>query len=164
MNRISARTRTPLPSLVLSFAVLHEITAVIPLVGFFFGAKYVGVGDQVVDLVRNRNGAPNPETVATVNPSTDGNSPGWLNTKMGVYLDEGEKWAGRVGRRYGWWGYEKGASADSVPKSELEGRLAGDVANAVAAYAVGHCRSRNVYCDPDCRAFYFQLTKVESYR
>lgn len=55
---------------------------------------------------------------------------------MQEYLEEGEKWAGRVGRRYGWWGYDKGAPADSVPKSELEGRLAGDIANAVAAYAV----------------------------
>ncbi|KIO27779.1 hypothetical protein M407DRAFT_232170, partial [Tulasnella calospora MUT 4182] len=37
-NKISPRTRTPLPSLVLSFAVLHEITPIFPLFGFFFGA------------------------------------------------------------------------------------------------------------------------------
>lgn len=48
----------------------------------------------------------------------------------------GEGWASRVGRRYGWWGYEKGAPAQSVDAKELHRHLAGDVANAVVAYAV----------------------------
>ncbi|KIO32136.1 hypothetical protein M407DRAFT_115561 [Tulasnella calospora MUT 4182] len=136
LNKISARTRTPLPSLVLSFAVLHEITAVVPLFGFFFGAKYLGVGEQVASSAREGKNTPNPDPAAIETTSSNRKRAGFLHAKMGEYLEEGEKWAGRVGRRYGWWGYEKGAPADSVPKSELEGRLAGDVANAVAAYAL----------------------------
>lgn len=61
---------------------------------------------------------------------------GWLQNTLRGYLNEGELWAGRIGRRYGWWGYEKGAPLDSVKKADLDVRLAGDVANAVAAYAV----------------------------
>lgn len=115
----------------ISFAVLHELTAVVPLIGIFFAAKYAGVGERLVTMMKRDSPAvPESET------STGGGS--WLSIKTKEYLDEGEAWASRVGRRYGWWGYRKGAAPDAVAKAEVEGHLAGDVANAVFAYAVSN--------------------------
>ncbi|KAG8983871.1 hypothetical protein FRB94_005239 [Tulasnella sp. JGI-2019a] len=137
LDSISARTKTPLSSLILSFAVLHEVTAIIPIIGFFFAAKYAGVGEMLVESVR---GSPSEQASRNEHPSSEkvpmAHHNSWTKQKFLEYLDEGEKWAGRVGRRYGWWGYEKGAPLDSVEKQELETHLAGDVANAVVAYAV----------------------------
>ncbi|KAG2054085.1 hypothetical protein BDR06DRAFT_955671 [Suillus hirtellus] len=48
--------------------------------------------------------------------------------------DEDERWAGRIGRRYGIFGFEKNKVVDQTQTSELSGKLAGDVANAVLAY------------------------------
>ncbi|KAJ1300585.1 hypothetical protein OPQ81_002239 [Rhizoctonia solani] len=103
----------PLPSLILSFGILHEITALVPLVGVFLGARALGAGDKAVEII----------------------PPDWIK--------EGEEWAGRVGRRYGLFGFEKrDKSKEREPEeaSPVEpGRrvaLAGDVANAVLAYAV----------------------------
>ncbi|KAG8744795.1 hypothetical protein FRC10_009443 [Ceratobasidium sp. 414] len=109
LQRLSARTGTPLPSLVVSFAILHELTALVPLAGIFFGARAVGAGETVVAMV--------------------GRADGWGVPTMRGWIDEGEAWAGRVGRRYGVFGIEKG-------QERVAGRLAGDVANAVLAYGV----------------------------
>ncbi|CUA70571.1 hypothetical protein RSOLAG22IIIB_08986 [Rhizoctonia solani] len=98
LQRLSARTGAPISSLVVSFGILHEVTALVPLVGVFFGARAVGAGDRAIELV----------------PSE--------------WVKEGEEWAGRVGRRYGLFGFEK---SDRETKA-----LAGDVANAVLAYTV----------------------------
>ncbi|KAL5637621.1 hypothetical protein ACGC1H_004136 [Rhizoctonia solani] len=70
LQRLSARTGTPLSSLVVSFGILHEVTALVPLVGVFFGARAVGAGDRAIELV----------------PSD--------------WVQEGEDWAGRVGSAY----------------------------------------------------------------
>jgi len=59
-----------------------------------------------------------------------------VNTKLRSWVDEGEQWAGRVGRRYGILGFEKGQSIDQIQISQSSGKLAGDVANAVLAYGV----------------------------
>ncbi|KAG8681516.1 hypothetical protein FRC08_015581 [Ceratobasidium sp. 394] len=107
LQRLSARTGTPFPSLLVSFAILHELTAVVPLVGVFFGARAVGAGESVVRAVD-----------------------GWGVQMVRGWMDEGEAWAGRVGRRYGVFGFEKGGS------DQGERGVAGDVANAVLAYGV----------------------------
>jgi hypothetical protein len=57
-----------------------------------------------------------------------------VNTQLRLWVDEGEQWAGRVGRRYGIFGFEKGEVVDQTQTSQLSGKLAGDVANAVLAY------------------------------
>ncbi|KAF9031212.1 hypothetical protein BDZ89DRAFT_1064061 [Hymenopellis radicata] len=54
LQAISTRTGTPLPSLVLSFAVLHEITAIAPLIGGFYTARALGIGERVVSYVADR--------------------------------------------------------------------------------------------------------------
>ncbi|KAH7883219.1 hypothetical protein F5I97DRAFT_1903285 [Phlebopus sp. FC_14] len=121
---LSARTGTPLPSLIFSFTVLHELTAVVPLVGVFFAARGLGVGERVV----NQFARLDDQELAD-------RSTGWMSTQFKQWVDEGEQWAGRVGRRYGIFGYEKGQLAGQTDEHELSRRLAGDVANAVLAYA-----------------------------
>ncbi|CAE6360997.1 unnamed protein product [Rhizoctonia solani] len=104
LRRLSARTGTPLPSLILSFGILHELTAIIPLIGVFFGARALGAGDKTVELLPTE------------------------------WVQEGEEWAGRVGRRYGVFGFDKkGKEKDSAVETKV---AIGDVANVVLAYAV----------------------------
>ncbi|THH27803.1 hypothetical protein EUX98_g6385 [Antrodiella citrinella] len=124
LTALSQRTRTPLPSLVISFAVLHELTALVPLAGFFFGARALGVGNTLVRAV------------------ADNTDQGWAGEKGKEWMEEGERWAERVGRRYGVFGFEKrvrghgqtDATADE-PRStdQVTSRLAGDAANAIVA-------------------------------
>jgi hypothetical protein len=114
-----------------SFAVLHELTAVVPLVGIFFGARALGVGERVVSAITRDEGL--------------GGS-GWAREQCQTLVDDGEKWAQRVGKRYGIFGFEKGQSAggraNELAPENVEGRrydtgrIAGDVANAVVAYGV----------------------------
>ncbi|PCH35733.1 hypothetical protein WOLCODRAFT_80854 [Wolfiporia cocos MD-104 SS10] len=133
---ISERTRTPLPSLVLSFAILHELTALVPLGGFFFAARAFGIGDRLVSTFPDSGASdtvPSPED-------------GWMVQKSREWRVEGMSWADRVGRRYGIFGLEKkpkdaaGEQAEGAAASpalrEYEGhrKIAGDIANAVVAY------------------------------
>ncbi|KAG0701901.1 hypothetical protein DFH29DRAFT_875545 [Suillus ampliporus] len=112
LTAISARTGAPLPSLIFSFAIVHELTAIVPVVGIFYTARSLGAGERV--------------------GSVDDQS--WVNTQLRSWFNEGEQWAGRVGRRYGIFGFEKGQLVDQAPTSQLGEKLAGDVANAVLAY------------------------------
>lgn len=126
LKSLSARTGTPLPSLVLSFAVLHELTAIIPLAGLFFASRQLGLGERVVgqfihsDKVRNE--------------------PSWLNDRVGQWFDEGERWAERVGRRYGIFGFPKGqppvSAVDDNHPHRVSTVIAGDAANAIFAYGM----------------------------
>lgn len=120
LEAISQRTNTSLPSLVLSFGILHEVTAIAPLFGVFYTVRYFGLGEQVV------------ETLST------SESTSWVSEKARTYMTEGERRVERVGRRYGIFGYEKRdpeapkESAESGPPSGL----AGNIANMALAYAV----------------------------
>lgn len=129
MSSLAARTGTPFPSLIISFAILHEITAVVPLAGIFFGAKYLGVGERIVGFVRAE--AHNHTASSGQTPATE-----WVRRKVGTWIDEGEVWAEKVGRRYGFFGYPK--TPEGVKFEPIGGengpRVAGDVANAVFAY------------------------------
>lgn len=131
---ISARTGTALPSLVFSFAVLHELTAIVPTVGLFFGARALGVGERVVQAIA---------------AETEGEQ-GWAKGKAREWLDEGGQWAERVGRRYGVFGYEKRErgkvgeqdTGEEPRDSKVATRLAGDTANAILAYGLTKVRSQ----------------------
>ncbi|KIY69464.1 hypothetical protein CYLTODRAFT_349404 [Cylindrobasidium torrendii FP15055 ss-10] len=117
LKSISARTGAPLPSLIISFGLLHELTAIIPLVGGFYAARAFGVGETVVRAVK------------------EDNNPGWMHQKAKTWLDEGANWTDRVGRRYGYFGLEKGSKASDSAVTQ-EHHLAGDIANAVVAYGL----------------------------
>lgn len=130
LQRLSARTGAPLPSLILSFAILHEITSVVPLAGVFFGARAVGAGDALVTALY-----PNGQT-------GEDQSGGWIVQTCRTWVAEGEAWAGRVGRRYGLFGYEKKDKSSTREGEDVKPmRLAGDVANAVLAYGIVKVRS-----------------------
>ncbi|TCD66673.1 hypothetical protein EIP91_001091 [Steccherinum ochraceum] len=142
LTTLSQRTRTPLPSLVLSFAVLHELTALLPIAGFFFGARALGIGDSVVNALAS------PSQAGGGNEVGEEGVGAWVREKGRTWVDEGEKWAERVGRRYGVFGFEKrtqGRAADVESSNHSTGearrdmvstRLAGDAANAIVAYAL----------------------------
>ncbi|KAJ7188674.1 hypothetical protein C8R46DRAFT_979889 [Mycena filopes] len=115
LSAISARTGAPLSSLVLSFGILHEVTALVPLVGIFYSARALGVGERVVKAL----------------PTEQDN---WVAQKCRTWVDDGQQWAARVGRRYGVFGFEKGGREDQLAPVNTD-RIAGDVANAVVAYA-----------------------------
>jgi hypothetical protein len=132
LNAISLRTGTPLPSLLVSFAVLHELTAIVPLVGIFYGARTLGVGERIVNEILHES---------------PGES-GWVREKCRDWVAEGERWARRVGNRYAIFGLQK-APRPSQPTDmeddhlqegqnlrQSSGQIAGDVANAVVAYGV----------------------------
>ncbi|KIK67509.1 hypothetical protein GYMLUDRAFT_156602 [Collybiopsis luxurians FD-317 M1] len=119
LQALSARTGTPLSSLVVSFGILHEITAIAPLVGVFYTARTFGFGERVVkSVIAEDDGTGSDSTYAD-----------WARRKCRQWVEEGEGWAGRVGRRYGIFGFEKGSQGST-------GHIAGDVANAVVAYGV----------------------------
>lgn len=125
---ISTRTGTPLSSLIVSFAVLHELTAIAPLVGVFYAARSLHVGERVVNQFTPDAGQPTE----------------WMTDQLSKWVDEGEKWTYRVGHRYGIFGFEKGTPPDHGESRHLSGQLAGDVANAVLAYAATKVRSNFV--------------------
>jgi hypothetical protein len=137
---ISARTGTPLPSLVLSFGILHELTAIVPIVGIFYGARTLGIGERVVSAIieDQKNGS---------SASNDGSASaslselGWAKRKMKAWVEEGDRWAIRIGRRYGMFGFEKRApgevdDVETIASMASGHVIAGDVANVVFAYGV----------------------------
>ncbi|KAK1236435.1 hypothetical protein PQX77_000316 [Marasmius sp. AFHP31] len=132
LGAISARTGAPLPSLILSFGILHEITAIAPLFGIFYGARTLGVGERIVATVINVD-EPNPDDSSAIT---------WAKGKCRTWIEEGEGWAERVGRRYGVFGYEKRKPGEDVETNSSasrpysQGHIAGDVANAVVAYGM----------------------------
>jgi Hypothetical protein FLILHELTA len=133
LETLSNRTKTPLPSLIVSFAVLHEVTAVVPLLSVFFIARSLGIGEQAVTTLRRE--------------MSGGREHQWLKEKGSQWIDEGERWAARVGKRYGIFGFTKlpkdsDEAEASHSNSEVPHHIAGDVANAVLAYGVTKVRVR----------------------
>lgn len=124
---ISSRTGTALPSLITSFVILHEATAIVPFASLFFIAKSLNVGESIVDSVRGYTS------------SNDDTESSWLKRKCGTWLDEGEQWVGRVGSRYEIWGFQKGG-VHSAELADTKKRVASDIANAVFAYGITKVR------------------------
>ncbi|KAL7423315.1 hypothetical protein Q5752_002616 [Cryptotrichosporon argae] len=114
LHRLSSRTGVPLPSLALSFLVLHELTALVPVLGLFYAFHAAGAGQAIVSWVREAGSEEH----------------GWQGWVKGWY-DEGERRVEKVGRRYGLLGYEKGSALNDEKASK-----AGAVADAIAAYVV----------------------------
>ena len=137
---ISARTGTPLPSLLLSFGILHELTAIVPLVGIFYGARSLGIGERVVSaIIEDQKNV--PSSLEDGGISAFRSELGWAKQKMKTWVEEGDRWAIRIGRRYGMFGFEKRSpgEVDDIEKiaSKASGHvIAGDVANAVFAYGM----------------------------
>jgi len=119
LRALSARTGAPLPALFTSFIILHEASAVLPLFGLFYVSRSLGVGETVV---------------SSLTPKDESSHDNWAQEKGRAWVQQGESWAQRVGIRYGVFGFEKGMSLEAA-QSHLKANIAGDIANAVAAYA-----------------------------
>lgn len=127
------RTRYPLadpPSLIASFLILHELTAVVPVFLGFWSLKSLGVGDSMVLWALE-------------------SEEGWGKDRVREWVKEGEGTAEKVGRRYGVLGYSKEGKEEREERrsreTEVGGGLrevarpeginvGGDVANLVGAY------------------------------
>ncbi|BGP23113.1 hypothetical protein Rt10032_c23g6649 [Rhodotorula toruloides] len=126
------------PSLLVSFVILHELTALIPVVGLFALLKWLGVGGAIVAWVVD-------ETSEAQGERSD-----WRTTAK-AWLVESEKKTERVGRRYGWFGWEKETREEREDRRAWENHaragatevqdvsperlgVSGDVANAAASY------------------------------
>ncbi|GAA6064747.1 hypothetical protein JCM10212_001599 [Sporobolomyces blumeae] len=142
------------PSLIAAFVVLHELTAVVPLSILFGAFHYLGIGASIVawtlegDESRVQRG---------YQDRVDGR---WTRERARVlvreWVKEGEDKAERVGRRYGWFGWDKESTEERVARKankaggdatttteplrpELSNErlsVTGDVANVAAAYLV----------------------------
>ncbi|KAF9501379.1 hypothetical protein BDN71DRAFT_1438915 [Pleurotus eryngii] len=146
LKAISARTGTPLPSLIVSFGILHELTAILPIVGLFYASRSLGLGERMVNAMasaRQDDSQPSQPS-KLIESGGRGEGASWMVQKGQAWVDEGEKWAARVGRRYGMFGFEKRTKGDASDTPQtlygedlkaMKGHIVGDVANVVVAYA-----------------------------
>src|SRR4030081_328378 len=94
IQRLSLRTGTPLTSLVISFGILHEVTALVPLVGIYWGAREFGLGNQMATyLSLHKASQGDPQTEPGAESADTGLGGGWFNETLRRYTKEGE---GRV--------------------------------------------------------------------
>lgn len=112
---------TDAASMVFSFMILHELTAIIPLIILFYLFGLLGVGEQVMKWLLQVS-------------EDDSSARQWLRGK----INEGMQRAERYGRKKGFFGFEAGTS-DVIRKGEstvTTTMLVGTFGNAVAAYAI----------------------------
>ncbi|CED83326.1 Uncharacterised protein family FLILHELTA [Phaffia rhodozyma] len=131
----------PLPSLLISFGVLHEITALVPVVGLFYAFRSFGGGPAVVSSLRDLE----HDVRSRLGESTSGEE--YIGT-VDEWIEQGRTKVVKVGERYGILGFEKRDRTTPVAQSILDSRdpksstpggldgVAGDMVNGVAAYAV----------------------------
>ncbi|KAK4696622.1 hypothetical protein P7C70_g8346, partial [Phenoliferia sp. Uapishka_3] len=118
-------------SLIASFLILHELTAIVPLGLGFWGLKSLGVGERTVNWAVAEGAAEQQEA-------------GWGINEVRKWIGEGEANAEKIGRRYGVLGYEKesqqerearkATAAETGPTEAKVYRATGDVANLAVAY------------------------------
>ena len=164
LTNLSERTNVPIPSLAISFLVLHELTAIVPLVGLYYLLKAFGAGAAlmawIVGMMDSKGTASGDVGNGQEGEDGDTGGRGFLQRKVREWYEEGAKRAERVGKRYGILGYEKEVSqgvdtkddGDSRDKSLREmqvvrGRgLSEQLANAISAYILVKVCLRLVCC------------------
>lgn len=136
-------------SLVASFLILHELTAVIPLFVGFWSFKALGLGTGLVAWAVDKSEEGDEENQEKVS----GGIGEWSRKKVGSWIRQGEEQSERIGRRYGVLGFEKesveeremrkerealdrvSSSGNDIVMPRLNGyNIGGDVANLVASY------------------------------
>jgi len=60
----------------------------------------------------------------------------WLQNKLHKWTEEGQEWVLRVGRRYSIFGQDAPTVQGDTDSSSASSKVAGDVANALAAYLI----------------------------
>jgi hypothetical protein len=107
--------------------LLHELTAIVPVVSLYYLLQWAGAGAGVVLWL------------ASLSDTKDGGAEGWWRTKVAAWYTEGSGRVERVGRRYGLLGFEKGSSVgegEGEGEGGGEGVVAAKVADAVGAYVL----------------------------
>ncbi len=144
LSALATRTGVPLPSLVVSFALLHELTALIPLGTLFWAFGAAGVGGGVVEWAAGRAERGTNEddlgTAAQEGQIADDEATGlsgWTRALVRRWLAEGEQRVDRVAARYGIFGRKKGEHSEVLEHAGEEGEQgdAVEVAHGVAADA-----------------------------
>ncbi|MCO5562923.1 hypothetical protein L7F22_016559 [Adiantum nelumboides] len=133
VRQAAKRSGTDPASMVISFMVLHELTAILPLIAIFYILCALGTGASVMQWLLDAS-----DTQST---QESGMMMG-MRASLRDYIQEGMQRAERYGRKKGWFGFEKGSQVEDV---EVDGQIkanpnaeaiAGTFANAVAAYAI----------------------------
>lgn len=122
LRKVSLRTGQPFPSLVLSFAILHELTAIVPFVGIFFASRALGIGERVAGMLREHDPQPGDAHYGTIE--------GYIRDKW----KEGGEFGARLGSRYGWFGFEKGKKPTEEEKALMRKTMESDMANVMFTY------------------------------
>ncbi|WOO77545.1 uncharacterized protein LOC62_01G001119 [Vanrija pseudolonga] len=142
LAKLAQRTGVPLPTLAVSFLVLHELTAVLPVVGLYYLFAGLGAGAGIVGWLVGDAAAPAHWEAEARTPGAEDKDreeeQRWTHTVHAWYA-EGLARAERVGRQYGLFGYEKGSKPGEGGGSAAAGTgagAAGALADAVAAYVV----------------------------
>lgn len=136
LQKISLRTGTSFTSLAVSFAVLHEVTAIVPLVGIYWGAQAFGIGDKMTKYFTETNASHDANEAQGTHDGAPVSSGGKFNETLRRWSAEGEQRVARVGARYGILGFEKGQKVTEEDMKALGGRVASEVANGAFAYMV----------------------------
>ncbi|KAN0060782.1 Serine--tRNA ligase, mitochondrial [Thecaphora frezii] len=132
VRETAARRGTDPASMVASFLVLHELTAIVPLVVLFYLLSALGAGEAVLQWLQGGE-----EATGEARDEAD-----WMGGYVRGWIQEGMSRAERYGRKNGYFGFDKeAASDDAEARGETSaglpsGELAGAFANAVAAYAL----------------------------
>lgn len=123
-----------LPSLTVAFLVLHEVTAIVPLVLAFFVLRESGAGEGLVSWAREATSGP---------PSEEGLGGKVERSVLAKAVGDAQDKTERLARHYGWFGFPKGkkraeepAQGDTDVDETLSRRFSGDVANLVGSYLV----------------------------
>lgn len=120
IRRASEKSGTDFASMVISFLILHELTAILPLILLFYLFGLLGVGEQVMAWLMQVS-------------DDESGVRGWLRGK----INEGMQKVERYGRKKGLFGFEAGTSEEIQDNSiKSTSALVGTFANAVAAYAI----------------------------
>ncbi|KDN52699.1 seryl-tRNA synthetase [Tilletiaria anomala UBC 951] len=142
VRALAERTGTDPASLVMALLILHELTAVLPLVVLFYFFSFLGIGATVLHWLFP--GLMQLDTDA-VDKATFGSGAAepvqhfWLTAKLQDWLDEGMKRAEKYGRRKGYFGFQKDVAPTDEDQATGAGAskvLAGAFADAVAAYVI----------------------------
>ncbi|WWD21929.1 hypothetical protein CI109_106417 [Kwoniella shandongensis] len=113
LTSLSQRTGVPLPSLMISFLTLHEITAFVPLIAVYYLFAALGLGAGLTAWIERESGehghghGRTRENGGEVGERGEAEVVGGWKKVLGGWYKEGEKRVEKVGKKYGILGYDK---------------------------------------------------------
>ncbi|TIB59306.1 hypothetical protein E3P79_01801 [Wallemia ichthyophaga] len=114
LQHLSQRTGTDPISLSASFAILHELTAIFPVIAIFGGLHWFGVGERSLEWLWGADSCDNTNDIRS-----------WTRAAC----EEGERRLDRFRQRYNLW-------QDEENKWDGSGRYTAHISEAIAAYTI----------------------------